>query len=286
MELKSVVRKNNKVQGYYIETEKGVKFISKEQLKQTMKLKGLLVEGLKLTRNGRLIESKKLRNPRDSKSPQNSKEQPKQAKNKLKFQLELRDKLGITEPFIVEGIEYFILDNKVCCDCRDRSITKANILEGTEIIGLSAFSWCTSLTSIHIPNSVIEIGCDALSDCTSLTSIHIPNSVTKIGKSAFDNCLGLTSITISNSVTEIGSCTFCVCISLTSIRIPNSVTEIGDYAFAGCTSLTSIHIPKSVSNISEVAFDDCTNLKYVYCYKGSKADDPSLYPSKVTFRYL
>ena len=122
MELKTIVRKNNKVRGYYIETYNGVKFISKEQLKQTMQVKGLLVEGLKMTRDGRLLESKKSRNPKDLKSPQNSKEQPKvpieqpkQAKNKLRFQLELRDKLGITEPMVVEGIRYFIKDTKVYC---------------------------------------------------------------------------------------------------------------------------------------------------------------------------
>ena len=122
MKLKTVVRKNNKVKGYYIENENGVKFISKEQLKQTMQVKGLLVEGLKLTRDGRLIESKKVRNPEDLRSPQISKEkhkvsieQPKQAKNKLRFQLELRKKLGITEPMVVEGIRYFIEDTKVYC---------------------------------------------------------------------------------------------------------------------------------------------------------------------------
>ena len=316
MKLKTVVRKNNKVQGYYIETDNGVQFISKEQLKQTMQVKGLLVEGLKLTIDGRLIESKKLRNPRDSKSPQNSKEQPKvpieqpkQAKNKLKFQLELRKKLGITEPMVVEGIRYFILDNKVYCKCEDKSITKANILEGTEIIWRSAFRYCVDLTLVNIPNSVTEIGKFAFYGCTSLTSITISNLVSKIEESTFNSCINLTSITIPNSVTKIEDCAFKDCPNLTSITIPNSVTRLGQGAFYGCTSLTSIHIsnsvtgigdyafswctrlttvniPKSVRNIGEVAFYDCTNLKYVYCYKGSKADNPSLYPTKVTFKYL
>ena len=40
--------------------------------------------------------------------------------------------------------------------------------------------YCTSLTSITIPNSVTSIGEDAFNACTSLTSVTIPNSVTSM----------------------------------------------------------------------------------------------------------
>ena len=36
-------------------------------------------------------------------------------------------------------------------------------------IGYRAFEWCSSLTSIEIPNSVTSIGDEAFSDCESLT---------------------------------------------------------------------------------------------------------------------
>ena len=55
-----------------------------------------------------------------------------------------------------------------------------------------AFSHCTGLTSIVIPNSVTSIGGYAFGNCTSLTSIEIPDSVTSIGDYAFGNCTGLT----------------------------------------------------------------------------------------------
>ena len=71
-------------------------------------------------------------------------------------------------------------------------------------IEYSAFSGCSSLTSITIPNSVTTIGNYAFSDCTGLKSATIGNSVTTIGSSAFRNCSSLTSITIPNSVTSIG----------------------------------------------------------------------------------
>ena len=84
------------------------------------------------------------------------------------------------------------------------------------------------------------IGNSAFSGCSGLTSITIPDSVTTISDSAFSNCSGLTSITIPNSVTTIGNSAFSNCSGLTSITIPNSVTFIGNYAFINCSSLTSI----------------------------------------------
>ena len=142
------------------------------------------------------------------------------------------------------------------------------IKEGTRFLGNSAFSGCTGLTSIEIPNSVTSIGRAAFSSCTGLTSIKIPNSVTSIESESFwggvfEGCTGLTSIAIPNSVTSIGGSAFQGCTSLTSIKIPNSVTSIGECAFYGCTSLTSLAIPNSVTSIGGSAFLGCTSLTSV-----------------------
>ena len=102
------------------------------------------------------------------------------------------------------------------------------------LIGERAFYYCSSLTSIIIPNSVTSIGDYAFSDCYSLTSITIPDSVTSIGDNAFCFCESLTSIIIPNSVTSIGVWAFSSCGSLTSVNIPNSVTSIGDNTFKNC----------------------------------------------------
>ena len=120
--------------------------------------------------------------------------------------------------------------------------TEYIILQGVTSIGYGAFSNCTSLTSITIPNGVTSIGNFAFCRCTNLTNITIPNGVTSVGWYAFYCCTYLTNITIPNSVTSIGDSAFKDCTSLTSITIPNSVTSIGNDVFNGCISLTSINV--------------------------------------------
>ena len=130
-------------------------------------------------------------------------------------------------------------------------------------IGEYAFSGCTSLSSVTIPNSVTEIGRDAFGGCTSLSSFTIPNSVTEIGVLAFESCTSLSSIMIPNSVIAIGEQAFMGCTSLFSITMSNSVTTIEHGVFGGCTSLSSIVIPSSVTKIKWAAFESCTSLSSI-----------------------
>ena len=146
-------------------------------------------------------------------------------------------------------------------DCT--SLISVTIPDSVTSIGASAFNGCTSLTSVTIPDSITSIEGFAFASCTSLTSVTIPDSVTEIGKYAFADCTSLTSVTIPDSVTSIGKYAFYKCTSLTSVTIPNSVTEIGESAFIYCTSLTSITIPNSVTSIGDDAFYECTSLTSV-----------------------
>lgn len=134
--------------------------------------------------------------------------------------------------------------------------TSITLRDGTLGIADGAFSGCSGLVSIDIPNSVTSIGYGAFSDCSSLISIDIPNSVTSVGDGAFFNCSALTSAIIGNSVSAIGNETFWLCENLNSVVIGNSVTSIGDNAFLDCC-LSSIDIPNSVTTIGDQAFFNC-----------------------------
>ena len=127
-------------------------------------------------------------------------------------------------------------------------------------IGEAAFSCCSGLTSIEIPNSVGYIRERAFYGCTGLTSITIPDGVTSIEYETFSGCSGLTSIEMPNTVTSIGTDAFSGCSGLTSIEMPNTVTSIGYWAFNRCSGLTSITIPNSVTSIGDYAFYNCRSL--------------------------
>lgn len=168
----------------------------------------------------------------------------------------------------------------------DRQIKKYSILKGTMVICNNAFSLCTSLNSIKVPNGVVQIGKSAFSccwglkrltisdsvtfigekafrDCHNLISAAIPKSVKFIGYEAFAYCKNLSNVDLPNSISSIEKECFFECERLTSIVIPNNVKSIGDWAFYGCFRLKNIIVPNNVTHIGNRAFGDCWNLTSV-----------------------
>ena len=140
------------------------------------------------------------------------------------------------------GILY--LDN--CClgYKGDDPTGSLSLKEGTRLIGSSAFSECSGLISITIPNSVTTIGDYAFYFCDGLTEVTIPNSVTTIGDKTFYYCSGLTSITIPNSVTSIGSSAFYSCKNLRVVKsLSNTPQQCNDNAF-GSNPAALLMVPK------------------------------------------
>ena len=150
------------------------------------------------------------------------------------------------------------------------------IINGTTLttIESSAFSRCTSLTTINLPSSLTTIGSTAFNNCTSLTSINLPSSLSSIGYNIFLGCTGLTTVTVdaeNTSFITIGNALFSYDRTIiysyydyvsTSYTLPDSVTEIVEEAFTSNTIIQSITM-NNVVTIGNTVFQNCTNLSSI-----------------------
>jgi hypothetical protein len=161
-------------------------------------------------------------------------------------------------------------------------------------IGASAFYFCTALTTLDIPTTLLSVASQAFGDCFNLTSLTggsaacpvvngalmsgttlmlvpalfsgtftFPSTTTAIDSYAFASCSGITAISsFPAGLTSIGAYAFGQLSSSISMTLPSTVTSISAYAFI-YSHITSVTIPASVSAINSSAFYGCTNLTSV-----------------------
>ena len=177
-----------------------------------------------------------------------------------------------------------IICNYAFSDCS--SLSNIVIPDSVTDIGDYVFFHCRSLSNIVIPDSVTDIGEGAFSGCSSLSNIVIPDSVADIGDYAFFHCSSLSNIVIPDSVTDIGNGAFLYCSSLSNIVIPDSVTDIGDYAFSYCSSLSNIVIPDSVTDIGNFAFSRCCSLSEIVIPSSVTSIGNSAFSSCDSLKYI
>ena len=151
---------------------------------------------------------------------------------------------------------------------------------GISFLPASAFSGCTNLWKIIIPDNVIIIMEKAFYECSQLSNINIPDRVTTIGGQAFFYCSEIKDFIIPHNVTSIGGLTFSGCSGTIYINCPipdyyayhsssssspytgssfdeiiigDEVTSIGEYAFA-YSNPKCVHISSNVNHIGKCAF--------------------------------
>ena len=138
-------------------------------------------------------------------------------------------------------------------------------------IGASAFSGCTSLSTITIPANVTTIGASAFSGCTALSTVTFENesNLSALNDNVFRKCI-ITNIRIPAKVATISSTAFAYCNALQTVSFEeNSCLTTLTRTFAGLPALQRIAIPASVETI-DGTFSGCTSLPTVTFESGSK----------------
>lgn len=151
------------------------------------------------------------------------------------------------------------------------------------VIASSAFSCCTNLTSVNIPNTVRKIGMWAFMGCKNLTSITIPASVSEIGAHPLALCSSLKAIKVEKDNPTYDSRDDCnaIVVTLTNTIIagcvntsfPSTVTGIAVAAFQGCDDMESLTIPSTITHIEPTAFHSCSHLRSITVEKDNPVYD-------------
>lgn len=165
--------------------------------------------------------------------------------------------------------------------------------QGATKIGDYAFAYCDNLSKANLflgnatrgsDSEAIYIGASAFSGCTKLGEIVLPDNIAYIGSYAFDNTLWFnnlsdgpvylgsilytykgempenTTVTVKDGTTMICERAFDSQYNLMGISLPHTISNIGNYAFS-YSGLKSFEIPASVDTIPVGLLSNCRNLK-------------------------
>jgi len=129
---------------------------------------------------------------------------------------------------------------------------------------IPVFGWQnTNITSLEIPDCVIEIGSEGLQNLSSLQEIRLSKNLKIIGRRGLAGCDRLKAIEIPKTVEKIGGAAFEGCTNLKTVVLEEGISKVGARWFQGMQSLEKINIPDSVTNIEKYAFAECLSLKQI-----------------------
>lgn len=137
-------------------------------------------------------------------------------------------------------------------------------------IGERAFAYCFSLQQITLSAGLQRLGTAAFFECVVLKSVEIPAQTTNIGFCPFSQCTSIQSVTVDpdnpvyysagNCIIERESGTLAVGCSASEIPQDGSIRAIGESAFEYCTELTQVTVPAGVESLGDYAFAGCDGL--------------------------
>lgn len=150
------------------------------------------------------------------------------------------------------------------------------LVEGGEAYAVSGIGAASEESRIFVPYTymglpVIGIEYGAFSGCTNLVEIMLPEGLIYIDEAAFLYCVNLKRVMLPSGLRRIGYQAFYSCFNLEEVILPEGLEEIGDFAFGACFGLVQIEIPASVTLLDGAPFAECTALTYIGVAAGNTA---------------
>ena len=127
-----------------------------------------------------------------------------------------------------------------------------------------AFAGMSKLTSVDFSNAtaLTTIGDNAFENDTALTTAVLPAGLATVGDNLFDNDTALTSLTYAAGTKALKGRWILQSTGVTSFTIPSTVTLIESYYFAS-SKLTSVALPDQIVRIDNHAFAGMSKLTSV-----------------------
>ena len=119
-------------------------------------------------------------------------------------------------------------------------------------IGKEVFRSNKSITSVSLPEGLLEIQFYAFSGCANITEMNLPSTLMILGENSISDA-DIAGKLVFPAVAEISERVLFGS-TITELVLPEGVYSIGAYTFGGKSALKSVVLPKSVSKISGVAF--------------------------------
>ena len=119
-------------------------------------------------------------------------------------------------------------------------------------IGEEAFSGCSQLQTLTIPNNVTVLGSKAFYDCLSLVSINLPVSLKTLNPYAFYNCKNLETVIFEDDLMlDFWNATSCFtnCTNLTNLQLKNISIYSTTLDLSKCTKLTQESILNTIQEL-------------------------------------